>query len=141
MISKNCLFCKKLFYAYPSRKQKFCSAECQHKGQFIHNRGLKGYRNNGTYQNGHKGFKAEENPQWKGIEAGMVAKHAFISRYKGKPNKCEFCGTEEKRRYEWANVSGEYKRDLDDFVRLCVPCHRQYDGNMYKAWITRRAYK
>ncbi len=28
---------------------------------------------------------------------------------------------------ESANVSGEYRCDLDDFVELCIPCHRERD--------------
>ena len=40
----------------------------------------------------------------------------------------------DKKRYHWANISGEYKRDLTDYKRLCVSCHRYFDS--YKDTIT-----
>lgn len=30
-------------------------------------------------------------------------------------------------RYEWANISGEYKRERSDWVMLCPSCHRKID--------------
>jgi hypothetical protein len=49
--------------------------------------------------------------------------HTWVQRKLGTPQKCEICGTTEDRRYHWANKSGEYRRDLTDWRRLCVPCH------------------
>ena len=54
------------------------------------------------------------------------ALHQWVRRWKGKPPKCEVCGQTE-RRMTWANISREYKRDLDDFVALCYSCHKKYD--------------
>lgn len=34
---------------------------------------------------------------------------------------------EKPSRYEWANISGEYKRDRSDWVMLCPSCHRKID--------------
>lgn len=34
---------------------------------------------------------------------------------------------EQPKRYEWANISGEYKRDRSDWVMLCPSCHRKID--------------
>jgi len=48
------------------------------------------------------------------------------------PSKCEFCGTTQAKRFEWANIDGEYRRNLDDFIRLCKKCHNDYDG--VNAW-------
>jgi len=31
------------------------------------------------------------------------------------------------KRYEWANVSGKYRREREDFVRLCKKCHCKMD--------------
>lgn len=56
------------------------------------------------------------------------ALHKWVVRKKGKAFGCFHCGTTENRRYEWANISGEYKRELDDYESLCVPCHRRKDG-------------
>lgn len=33
---------------------------------------------------------------------------------------------------EWANLSGEYRRDLSDYIELCVPCHRLKDSGGIK---------
>lgn len=74
-------------------------------------------------------FKDEKHPQWKGDEVSYVGLHMWIRRKLGKPNKCEHCKTEEERLYHWANISKEYKRELSDWIRLCVPCHKRYDLN------------
>jgi len=31
---------------------------------------------------------------------------------------------------ELSNISGKYKRDINDYEWLCVKCHRIKDGNM-----------
>lgn len=68
----------------------------------------------------------ENNKNWKGDDAGYGAKHDWVRSRFGKPNKCEFCGTT-KSRFEWANVSGQYKRVRSDWKRLCKKCHIHYD--------------
>lgn len=66
-----------------------------------------------------------------GTEAQYVALHDWVYRKLGRPQKCDECGTTEYHRYEWANISGKYKRDITDWRRLCVPCHRKLDrGDM-----------
>ena len=52
----------------------------------------------------------------------------WIELRMGKPRKCEQCGTEKAKRYDWANKNGQYKRDLSDWVRLCRSCHIKKDG-------------
>jgi len=69
----------------------------------------------------------ELHPDWKGDEVSYRNLHRWVERKRGKPQKCEHCGTSEKRRYHWANKSRKYKRDLDDWFRLCIPCHKKYD--------------
>ena len=69
----------------------------------------------------------QTHPNWKGDKVGYDGLHAWVEKHKGKPGRCTKCGTE-KGRMEWANVSGKYKRLLSDFVRLCVPCHREMDA-------------
>ena len=64
---------------------------------------------------------------WKGDSAKYGTLHDWVYYHRGSPRYCEHCGTTKKRMYHWANKSGEYKRDLDDWIRLCVPCHRKYD--------------
>lgn len=69
----------------------------------------------------------EANPKWKGDAAGYAAKHIWMRNHYGTPQECEHCGTKEDRRYQWANVSGEYLRERTDWLRLCIPCHKKYD--------------
>lgn len=70
--------------------------------------------------------------RWKGMDAGYVAKHMWITKYYGKPKKCEnpICSTKNPSRLEWANISGNYKREKEDYVGLCPSCHRRRD--LYK---------
>ena len=60
-------------------------------------------------------------------KVGMQALHSWVKRRLGKPQKCEHCGSTTAKKYEWANKSHEYKRDLSDWIRLCTSCHRKYD--------------
>jgi len=71
--------------------------------------------------------KGNENNNWKGDDVGNIALHSWVKRQLGRPMKCEHCGTTKKRMYHWANKSHEYKREVGDWIRLCVPCHKRYD--------------
>ena len=74
------------------------------------------------------GFKeGSQHVNWKGDKVSYPALHTWITKYKGSPQRCEICGTNEPRRYEWANKDHKYQRNLDDFIRLCAKCHRKYD--------------
>ena len=67
----------------------------------------------------------ERHPHWKGDKVSYAGIHVWVARHFGRPMKCEFCEDESYHRFEWANISGEYRRDRWDWIRLCVPCHRQ----------------
>lgn len=69
----------------------------------------------------------EKNPNWKGDNVGYLAIHAWIKRHYGQPNKCEQCSN--TKNIDWANKSGQYKRDITDWIRLCKSCHKIYDIN------------
>lgn len=69
----------------------------------------------------------KESRRWKGNEAGYVAKHMWIKKYHGKALKCSNDNNHKALRYEWANISGEYKRDITDYIELCPSCHRKMD--------------
>lgn len=66
---------------------------------------------------------------WKGDSVGYYALHDWIKRNLGKPTKCEHCEKDGLTGHSihWASISHEYKRDLSDWVRLCVPCHSKFD--------------
>ena len=79
--------------------------------------------------NAKKASKGEKNPMWKGNEASYYAIHIWVNSHKGKPQKCADCGaTSSERKLEWSNVDHQYKRDINDYVARCVPCHRQHDS-------------
>lgn len=80
----------------------------------------------------HKGKNlGEDSPRWKGDKVGVGALHSWVVRRKGKPIKCQFCGELPKKafpkRIQWANKDHKYRRKLNDFIGLCVSCHRNYD--------------
>lgn len=83
----------------------------------------------------------ENNPAWKGDKVGYRGLHLWVQRHKGKPERCEHCATTNAKRFVWANVSRQYKRDLDDWIRLCSSCHNIYDDIGHKAWVTKNLNK
>lgn len=84
----------------------------------------------------------EKSPNWKGDAVGKTALHDWVKKRRGFPNKCEACGYESDSHHKihWANKSGEYKRDLTDWVRLCVRCHKRYDNEKRKIRIWRNQF-
>lgn len=87
----------------PNRKRKFCSRNCSN-----------------AVPHGKKGPIG-------GNEVTYSAFHYRVVKARGKPSECEWCGLNNPiRTYEWANLEGRYE-DLNDYVRLCVPCHRKFD--------------
>lgn len=63
------------------------------------------------------------NPAWKTAIPGYRVLHYWVERIKGKPNFCEICKSDSKKTYQWANISGEYKKEVSDWRRLCASCH------------------
>lgn len=53
--------------------------------------------------------------------------HAWVRRNFGTPSLCEHCGTNKSKKFEWANITGQYLLDRTDWARLCCQCHRRYD--------------
>lgn len=67
---------------------------------------------------------------WKGDKAGYHAIHSWLAVHFEKGDHCEECGTKTFSRLEWANLSGDYKRERKDYKAMCPPCHRRFDtGN------------
>ncbi len=66
-------------------------------------------------------------------KAKYQAFHNFARRHFGQPNFCEKCKTKEKRMYHWAaKDKSKGGRERKDWLRLCVPCHAEYDGRTGK---------
>ncbi len=75
--------------------------------------------------------------RWKGDKVGYFGVHDWMTKHYGQPIGCETCGTiDPSKTYGWANISKTYKRDRNDFKRMCMSCHRIYDGAGKKAWAT-----
>lgn len=88
-----------------------------------------GIERRGRYKRNQRGVR---NHGWRGDVAGYQALHLRVASARGKPMQCEWCGSTEERRYEWANLTGDYG-DVNDYARLCVSCHRRYDAARRKA--------
>lgn len=157
MLSKSCLICNTIFYNRRKNKEgqwigkytlkqwaikaKYCSFKCYWQAR----KGVRISRNT-EFKKGivpwDKGVERpeimnERNPNWKGDKVGYMALHAWVGRKLGKPSYCTHCFKTEGK-FEWANKSGEYKRDLDDWIRLCKSCHNKYDDIGNKIWKIRR---
>lgn len=105
------------------------------------NKGLKGTHFSPSTEFKKGEVANEKHPQWKGEKPGYFAVHYWIRRHWDKPNKCEHCGTTEAKRFEWANISGEYKRVRGDWLILCTSCHHIYDDIYTKGKATKEAKK
>jgi hypothetical protein len=128
-------------------KGKYCSRACASKaqeGKSTWNKGLKGFRTGKRPDV--QMPKGENNFMWKGDKVGYFALHSWISRVLGKPSFCENCKITEPPKlgkngtilknsrsyFHWANISGLYKRSLEDWKRLCYACHADFDHNLRK---------
>lgn len=70
--------------------------------------------------------------------------HSWIRKHKPKPECCELCkktkivliwrrGPTKRIDLELANISGKYKKDIDDFMWICHKCHLEFDGTMVRS--------
>ena len=92
------------------------------RGHIPWNKGLKG-----THFSPNTEFKRKnENLSYGGI-------HTWIRKKLGKASYCKFDPSHLRKRYTWANISGEYKEDLSDFMPLCYSCHKIYDLGRHKS--------
>lgn len=71
-------------------------------------------------------LKNENHHMWKGDKAGYVAINNWVRRRKPKKEFCKNCG--KKKILYLANISGKYKRDINDYEWLCHKCHMEKDG-------------
>lgn len=107
---------KKMPFTHRKMKPGFMPVKAFKKGNEPWNKGKAIYQT-----------RDEKNGNWIGDNVGYAGIHDWVEVRLGRPKECEQCGTKEDRVYHWSNKSGEYKRDLNDWWRLCVPCHKKYD--------------
>lgn len=85
------------------------------------------YGDNAKIERQKRAFQRKKLSNWKPTYRTI---HAWVSRHKPQPFLCEKCSL--RRSYDLANISGEYKRDINDYEWLCRSCHMKNDGRMNK---------
>jgi len=84
------------------------------------------WHNGSMNKNSYKGINiGDKNGMWKGDNVKIGSLHDYIKIHKYKPELCEMCRN--KKSYDLANISGKYKRDVNDFMWLCRSCHMKLD--------------
>ena len=82
-------------------------------------------------------IRGERHANWKGNGVGYQALHSWVKKRLTKPTNCVNC--REVKKLNLANKSGNYKRDLSDWLWLCDKCHHKRDNIANKGWKTRKA--
>lgn len=146
---KICLTCGKKFPVVYNRRNtsNYCSRLCCQKGRIgkfvnINPISLKNLSIGAKYrfQKGHKSWLkglhinvnkiGEESPNWKGDKVKYRALHNWVERVLGKPDICEHCHNKfplKRKKIDWANKDHSYRRNKQDWIRLCRQCHIKYD--------------
>lgn len=145
LLLKVCKQCNKQFRT--AQPRIYCSTNCfaeNQRGKPIKhwqnripwNKGKKtGIVTSGAFPKGHKPenktrfLPGEDNPMWKGDSVGYFGLHEWVGRRLGKPKYCDHCNRMDQPKYEWANKSHQYLRDVSDWIRLCSSCHYKYDSS------------
>lgn len=144
LFTSPCVICGTLIKTFPSLvkagRSKSCSKKCLGillRQRKIWNKGKKLH-----YSVWNKGIvrtdiSGENHPNWKGDNVGYQGVHQWVRKMMGAPRICIHCHTTQSKSYDWANVSGEYRRELSDWIRLCRKCHNRYDNIGRKSANTR----
>jgi hypothetical protein len=138
-----CVSCGKEFETLPCKikyGRKYCSLVCSGKAnrakrkpttprQKAHLSKLAKQRGFGKW---YEGLTDEKHCSWLGDDVGYGGLHQWVIRKKGKPKKCEQCGKTKgsSKSFHWSNIDHKYRRNLEDYVRLCASCHKKYDLEM-----------
>ena len=132
---------KKGYKREPFSEEWKANLSAAHKGRIPWNKGLKGY--NSDYPRSQewkdkisfaqKGIarpwqKDEKHHGWKGNKVGYGALHIWLRRKLGSASYCSFDKSHTASRFHWANISGSYLRDFNDWTQLCPKCHKEYDN-------------
>lgn len=115
---KKCKTCKKKFKEKWGKANKYCCQPC--------------------YWDDMPNRKGPESSAWKSNDLlGYHGVHKWLKREHGKAFKCIFCRGSGSR-FEWANISGQYLRNVNDWLQLCHKCHNRWDHNGPKAARSRK---
>lgn len=81
------------------------------------------------FKKGHLEFVDEHNGMWKGDEVGYHGIHKWLKAKFGKADHCEDKDCPKTSRiFHWAlKRNCNYERKRENFIQLCIRCHRRYD--------------
>lgn len=137
MIKLTCKNCNSVFYSYPSRltgkgghKALYCSKKC---ANYVSQNGKETRFKDGHIPSKNRQLpKGENHFAWKGDKVGYRGLHYWLVRQKGKALICAHCGKhyDKPRSIQWANIDHQYRRDINDFIPLCIDCHAEYDKKL-----------
>lgn len=129
---KRCVVCNSIFFVnnrYQLARNKSCSKLCLGKIIGESNKKRTGWNHSQEVkQRLSKIRTGAKNPNWKGDNVSYNALHEYIKRHFPKTEKCQNC--KNKKPYDLANISQEYKREIGDWKWLCRKCHMMEDGRM-----------
>ena len=79
--------------------------------------------------------KQRQKPRKTKDDASYSAIHKYLTAKYGKPDQCEECDLKPNNKADihWANMTGNYTRDKEDYKPLCRWCHLKHDGNDIKS--------
>lgn len=69
----------------------------------------------------------KKNIKWIGDKVGYSGLHKWLRDNFPKQKKCYFCGKENAKVYDWANITGIYTRDIKNYKETCRGCHIKLD--------------
>lgn len=141
-----CLFCKKQFSFYERKnhdiQQKTCSLSCRSKlnwkllnsneknlsiSRMVNapNRASKIKKVFQAIYIGHLRGVKKDSKKYK----MYTYIHQWVRSKLGKPDTCSRCLKNglHGHKIHWSNISGKYKKEISDWRRLCVPCHKLVD--------------
>lgn len=155
---KNCPQCKSTFSVYGLKQisKRYCSRECFFQSRrgtknwwgYKIGDALRGKPKSSLHiervaqalrGKPHLGARDQHHPHWKGNAVGYCGVHDWVRLRLPVFSNCSFCEIPNRiiidkrgvaRNYlHLANLSGTYKRELEDWTYLCPPCHSYHDKN------------
>lgn len=135
-----CPQCKSIKYVtfFNAQTRKYCSQKCHYaagiseatKKKMSKAKIGKKSKMFGKHQSAKmiEKISGANNVTWKD-NVGYMGLHLWVIRHLGQPTKCEHCRKDRLtgHQIDWANKDHMYKRNLDDWLRLCRKCHCVYD--------------
>lgn len=155
MEKKKCIYCKRIFQKKQCESSKFWSTRkyCSLKCYWQNIKG-KSFINSGQFKKGNvpwskgRNYRSLKNSKTKKEMYKNKENHPHYGKFKknpsysysnihkwlyarfGKAIKCENKRCKGKSNtFVWANISGKYKRERNDFLMLCQSCHMKADKN------------